>query len=148
MLILWMAICRDNACFLSMWKCCIGYMCVVLYTEWKLYNFMAIKSFHCHCHCQNFRNDISYTFDKILCKKLILNISKFGSNITMFSSIRSLCHFRDTKGTFIYDDRYIRPQGSDIIRSFIYNIKEHKAHEKYSLYQPASSKLWEVIQCE
>ena len=38
-------------CFLSMWKCCIGYMCVVLYTEWKLCNFMAIESFHCHCHC-------------------------------------------------------------------------------------------------
>ena len=33
-------------CFLSMWKCCIGYMYVVLYTEWKLCNFMAIKSFH------------------------------------------------------------------------------------------------------
>ena len=38
-------------CFLSIRKCCIGYMCVVLYSEWKLCNFMAIKSFHCHCHC-------------------------------------------------------------------------------------------------
>ena len=30
-------------------------MYVVLYTEWKLCNFMAIKSFHCHCHyhCQH-----------------------------------------------------------------------------------------------
>ena len=41
-------------CFLSIRKCCIGYMCVVLYTEWKLCNFMAIKSFHCHCQIRRF----------------------------------------------------------------------------------------------